>query len=355
MKAWFPSVSMVGQQVAFGISNVLCKAAFESGLNFYTLIVYRQILATLLLFPAAYLVERKSRPSLTKRLNLQLFLLALCGITIQQNAYFRGLSYTTATAASALGNLCPAFTFVLAIIFRMERARLKSPRGQAKILGTLISLGGAMIFIFYKGYLFPPLRIPFIKIDHHYSISTGSRHGVGEWVKGAFFVVLGIAAWSLFLIFQATVCKAYPAPLSMTAWISLFATLQSLAVGLILERRSAEWRLSWDVKLWTILYTGIVISAIVYYAQMWCIVKKGPVFAAMFYPVILISAALLSAILFLERLHLGSLIGACVIVIGFYCILWGKKDECRHRTSLEDPNHNLQAIEELTPKEIATP
>ncbi|KAL4187104.1 hypothetical protein AMTRI_Chr09g37510 [Amborella trichopoda] len=295
MKAWFPHVSMVGQQVAFGISNVLCKAAFDRGLSFYALVVYRETLATLVLFPIAYLLER------------------------------------------------------------MERASLKSPLGQAKILGTLISLGGAMIFIFYKGYLLPPLRIPFIKIDHHYSISTRSRHGVGEWVKGAFFVVLGIAAWSLFLIYQATVYKAYPAPLSMTAWISLFATLQSLAVGLIFERRSSAWRFSWDVKLWSIFYTGIVISAIVYYAQMWCIVKKGPVFAAMFYPVILISAALLSAILFLERLHLGSLIGACVIVIGFYCVLWGKKkDEYQHRSSLENPNHNLQAIEEPPPKEIAT-
>ncbi|KDO35805.1 hypothetical protein CISIN_1g041924mg [Citrus sinensis] len=47
----------------------------------------------------------------------------------------------------------------------------------------------------------------------------------------------------------------------------------------------------------------------------------------MFSPLQLVIVALFSAIAFAERLHLGSLIGAFLIVVGLYCVLWGKKKD----------------------------
>ncbi|ERN08157.1 hypothetical protein AMTR_s00018p00134030, partial [Amborella trichopoda] len=304
MKAWFPSVSMVGQQVAFGISNVLCKAAFESGLNFYTLIVYRQILATLLLFPAAYLVERKTRPPLTRPIFFKLCLLALCGYTVAQNAYFAGLFYSSPTVTSAMNNLCPAITFILAIIFRMEKVNTKTHRGQAKVLGTLICLGGAMTFIFYKGYLFPPLKDSSIDI-HGLNSHSGATHAKSDWVKGSSFVILAMLCWSVFLILLTSLCKDYPAPLSMNAWIFCFVVIQSAAVAVIFERTASPWALDWDLKLLAYVYNGVLVSAIGYSLQTWCISKKGPVFVALFFPLQLIIAAILSALILRERLHLG--------------------------------------------------
>lgn len=48
-----------------------------------------------------------------------------------------------------------------------------------------------------------------------------------------------------------------------------------------------------------------MISALAYYLQTWCISNKGPVFAAMFSPLLLIVVGLFSAIGFAERIHLG--------------------------------------------------
>lgn len=39
-------------------------------------------------------------------------------ITIMQNCVFTGISYSSPTLGSAMSNLIPAFTFILAIIFR---------------------------------------------------------------------------------------------------------------------------------------------------------------------------------------------------------------------------------------------
>jgi hypothetical protein len=41
-----------------------------------------------------------------------------CRVTGNQVLYFVGLKYASATVACALTNLLPAFTFVLAILFR---------------------------------------------------------------------------------------------------------------------------------------------------------------------------------------------------------------------------------------------
>jgi drug/metabolite transporter (DMT)-like permease len=45
-----------------------------------------------------------------------LLLFIICRVTLNQNAYFSGLFYASSTAATAMSNLIPALTFVLAAI-----------------------------------------------------------------------------------------------------------------------------------------------------------------------------------------------------------------------------------------------
>lgn len=72
-----------------------------------------------------------------------------------------------------------------------------------------------------------------------------------------------------------------------------------------------------------------------------CISKKGPVFAAMFCPLLLIIVGLFSAFFFAERLHLGSFIGALIIVLGLYVVLWGKSKDTEEDTE-EDKKDNCK-------------
>ena len=48
-----------------------------------------------------------------------------------------------------------------------------------------------------------------------------------------------------------------------------------------------------------------MISGLVYSLQTWCISKKGPVFASMFSPLLLVIVGIFSVVAFAERLHLG--------------------------------------------------
>ncbi|KAA8526049.1 hypothetical protein F0562_007851 [Nyssa sinensis] len=278
MKTCSSYMAMVVVQLAYGGSNILMKIALEEGLNQLVFVVYRHIIAMLLLGPLAYVLERKQRPSLTFSVIMKIFVLASLGTTIHLNVYYAGLEYTSPTVASALSNVIPGLTFLLAVLLRMEKVKLGSAGGRAKVLGTLISIG---------------------------SVSE-LRHVKENWIKGSALILISHFAWSAWLILQAVVYKIYPARLSLNTLICFFATLQSSFLALFFGRNPTIWRLEWNVKLLTIVYCGVVISALVYYLQTWCISNKGPVFAAMFSPLLLVIVGIFSVVAFAERLHLGS-------------------------------------------------
>ncbi|KAI9119527.1 hypothetical protein K1719_009403 [Acacia pycnantha] len=76
---------------------------------------------------------------------------------------------------------------------------------------------------------------------------------------------------------------------------------------------------------------GIVMSGMIFFIQLWCNEKKGPVFVTMFNPLATILVALLAYFVFGEKLYLGSIIGAVTIIVGLYLLLWGKgSDEHVH-------------------------
>lgn len=240
---------------------------------------------------------------------------------------------------------------MITVIDRMEKVKLRSARGQAKVLGTLICIGGSLIFTLWKGaILYRGFRKrPLIHIYNEKYVLLG--HAKDEWIKGSALIMISYIAWSAWLILQVVVYKVYPARLSLNAMICFFASLQSSVIALYFDRNPMLWRLEWNVQLLTIVYSGVVISALVYYLQTWCISYKGPVFAAMFSPLLLVIVALFSAVAFAERFHLGSLIGALVIIMGLYCVLWGKRADGQLEGASEDGREEFSANKTL---EIST-
>ncbi|KAK2996339.1 hypothetical protein RJ639_026310 [Escallonia herrerae] len=107
---------MVLVQFAYGGSNILMKIALEKGLDQLVFVVYRHLIAMLLLGPLAYIVERKKRPSLSFSVLMKIFVLSSLGTTIHLNVYYAGLAYTSPTVASALSNFIPSLTFIIAVL-----------------------------------------------------------------------------------------------------------------------------------------------------------------------------------------------------------------------------------------------
>ncbi|KAK9145914.1 hypothetical protein Sjap_005817 [Stephania japonica] len=320
------------QMIAYGAANILVKISLDEGLDQVVLIVYRNLIGMVVLAPFAYAFERTKRPSLSFSVLLKIFVLAGVGSTINQNVHYLGLGFTSATVSAAMSNIIPSFTFIVAIVLRMEKVDIRSTKGLAKIIGTILCIGGALTFTFWKGGYMSKgfVRHPLVHIK-----GAGLRHHK-HWVIGSLLVLIGQAAWGGWIILQAIVFKSYPAGLSLNVLSFFFGAMQSSIIALIVDRKPESWKLGWNVQLLTIIYNGVITTALMYCIQTWCISEKGPVFAAMFYPLGLLFVGVFSAIVFAERLYLGSLVGATFIVIGLYCVLWGKtKDKSSGNTDCE--------------------
>ncbi|GKV14472.1 hypothetical protein SLEP1_g25351 [Rubroshorea leprosula] len=139
MGALLPFVGMVLRILAQVSNMVVCKAAMSGGLNQYILILYSNALATLIFLSCSFLFHRTACPSITLSILWRIFLLALIG-TASQICGFVGIKYSSPALGAAMFNLVPAFTFMLSIIFRLEKQQQPS-----KGSGTLVSNIGAFL------------------------------------------------------------------------------------------------------------------------------------------------------------------------------------------------------------------
>ncbi|XP_044953402.1 WAT1-related protein At1g44800-like [Hordeum vulgare subsp. vulgare] len=329
-----PYLAMVLLQVGFAGMYIIAVASLKAGMSHFVLVVYRNLVATAVMMPFALYFERGRRPKMTTTIFLKIAGLAILEPVIDQNLYFLGAKMTSAGFATALLNTLPAVTFVLALLLRMEKVRLRSLHSQAKIAGTVLTVAGAVLMILYHG---PIVQFPWARGQHH--PTAGDQGAVGaaaaqDWLKGTIMLIGSCMVWSGFFILQSNTLRSYPAELSLTALICGMGSLMSGAVALVAERANSHvWVIGFDNRLLTVVYAGIVCSGVAYYLQGVVSGQRGPVFVTAFNPLCMIITAVMGSIILKEEINLGSVIGAVIIVVGLYFLIWGKSKDDISRVS----------------------
>ncbi|XP_044488931.1 WAT1-related protein At1g68170-like [Mangifera indica] len=325
-----PALIMVVVQVAYGGVNVLYKLAANDGMSLSVIVAYRFIFATVFMVPLALILERNSRPKLTWRILFQAFLCSLIGGSLHQHLYLTGLAFTTATFATAMNNLIPAITFFLAFSFGLEKVGIKTLAGKAKVFGTLIGIGGAMLLTFYKGV---EIKIWSTNINVLHNAATHHTES-NKFLLGCLLVLASCFTYSSWLIIQAKMSEQYPCHYSTTALVSLMAAIESVVFAFFREKDWNQWKLGFNIRLLTVAYAGIVSSGLLMTLIFWCVRTMGPLFVSSFSPLMLVVVAFLGSLILNETLHVGSILGSTLIVCGLYAVLWGKGKEMKKITRL---------------------
>ncbi|KAL2325088.1 hypothetical protein Fmac_024146 [Flemingia macrophylla] len=314
---------MVLAQVGYSILYLITEASFNHGMSPYVYVTYRHIVAAVLMFPFACFLERNERPKLTFYLFMEIFVLSLLGVSLTTAMHFASLKYTHPTFVVAMLNTIPTLTFIIAVALRFEVVDLRNPRGLAKVLGTLISLAGALIMTLYKGLIMRNLWPPLIHMP-------GKSSAINEsWLKGSLLTVSSCVTWSIWYIMQAATLKRYPAQLSLATWMCVVGSAQSVVFTVIVEHNRSAWIIGLDIDLWSTIYGGVVVSGLIMYVLLWCNEKKGPVFVTMFNPLATILVAFVAYFILGQKLYLGSIIGAFAVIFGMYLLLWGKSEQAQ--------------------------
>ncbi|KAK9724358.1 hypothetical protein RND81_05G067100 [Saponaria officinalis] len=323
-----PHILMTVTQIGYTFLYFITEESFKHGMNPHVYITYRHVVGGLVMFPFAYLIERKVRPKLTVALFAEIFVLSLLGVGLTLNMYFASLRYTSPTFVTAMVNSIASITFIIAVFLRLEALDIRNPRGIAKVLGTLISLGGVMVMTFYRGSVLRNICHPLYDIRQ-----TAVIHE--NWLKGSILTIASCISWPLFYILQAFTLKRYPAQLSLTTWMSVVGAAQSAVFTAFAVRTPGVWAIGFNIDLWSTIYGGVVCSGIIIFIQLWCTEAKGPMFVTMFNPLSTILVAIIAYFILAEKLYVGSIIGAIVVIVGMYLFLWGKEENQPQTNSAE--------------------
>ncbi|CAI0379678.1 unnamed protein product [Linum tenue] len=288
MKVAGPFVAMVMAECAQVGLMIVSKEAMSQGMSSFIFVLYSNSLACLVLLPASLIYHS--------------FLAQAFGYT--------GINLSSPTLATAILNLVPGFTFILAVTFRLEKLDWKATGSIAKVVGTVVSMAGAFTMTFYKG-------------THLVHSPPGFTNRLlsqqSDWVLAGSFLGMDCVVTSAFVIIQALILKKYPAELILVFFYCFFVAILSIIVCLVAERDITAWTLKPSIR-WTAVLYSVGIGT-------WCLCRTGPVFVSMFKPIGIVIAAAVGVICFGDTLYLGSLIGAAVIVVGFYLVIWGKAQE----------------------------
>ncbi|KAK4739423.1 hypothetical protein R3W88_003120 [Solanum pinnatisectum] len=320
---------MVIVQVAYAGMVIISKLVMDGGMNAFVQSAYRPIFATISIAPFAFFLERKTRPKMTRSILFQIFLCSIFGITANQNIYFIGLKNSTPTIVSAIDNLIPAFTFIIAVPLGIEKLGLRSIAGQTKFWGTIICVGGAMLLSLYHG------KVVIGQLGFHWKYAENTSKDVNSansnFFLGPFLLIVSSLTYAIWLIIQARVNEKYAAPYTSTTLMCLMASVECVIIGFCVVPKLSEWTLN-PIRAVSVVYNGAMATSFTYFLSSWCIEKKGPLYVSMFNPLFLVISAFLSWILLREKLYLGVVVGSIIVVAGMYGFLWGKKME----TNAED-------------------
>ncbi|KAF3952175.1 hypothetical protein CMV_022246 [Castanea mollissima] len=322
---------------------LISKAAFNEGMSPLVLNAYGQAIATIVLVPFAFLLERMTHCSLSLGLFCKIFLAALCGPAASLDFYYMALRYTSATYGTAMLNTIPVVASIFSVLLRMETVGWSSFYGILKIVGMFITVGGAILLSFYWG---PPLKIPHAPCPGGSSTETSHVGGHKNLIVGPVLMFLCSVAWSLWLIMQPKLLTQYPAKLKLSALQCLLSSVQSTVIAAALQGNFNSWKIGWDIQLASLAYCVILVAGFTYGLQVWCIEKKGPFYVAIFSPLSLLITTIFSALVWSEQLSCGSLLGGIMVVGGLYSVLWGRsKEYYQLMLKSEPPSEKGQDIE----------
>ncbi|XP_022989235.1 WAT1-related protein At5g40230-like [Cucurbita maxima] len=323
-KEFAPLIGMIAGECATVGSNTVYKAISGHQISFYVFTFYTCLAAALVLLPFAFIFRRSGVfPSNKSSFFLRLICLSAMGVGCQLFSY-KGLEYSSPTLASAISNLIPALTFILAVLFGMEKLALKSSSSTAKIVGSAVSIAGALVVVLYKGpvILSNPFAAP-TRLNLSHPLASSQPN----WIMGGLCFFAQYLLNSFWYIILTQMVNMYPDELAVVCLYYVFEVIIAAPICLLAEGNLGAWKLKNSLELVAVLNSGCVGQSFVSAIHTWGVHVKGPVYVSSFRPLSIAIAAATGVIFLGDDLYLGSIIGATIIASGFYSIMWGKIKE----------------------------
>lgn len=98
---------------------------------------------------------------------------------------------------------------------------MRSLHTQAKIVGTLVTVAGALLMILYEG---PVVEFVWTKGRHHHNIASTTSQDESHWLMGTISILFSCFSWASFFILQVSA----PSLMRILLKVSFSETMKSL-------------------------------------------------------------------------------------------------------------------------------
>ncbi|XP_010543988.1 PREDICTED: WAT1-related protein At1g60050 [Tarenaya hassleriana] len=350
MEDTVPFGAMVLMEASTIALTILAKTALTGGMSPFVFVVYTNALGSLLLVPYSFLFhqhERTDRTFFTLNFIICTLLLGFTGVFLFQNLAFMGLSYSSPIVVCAMGLQTPALSYLLSLALGKAKLEWERTTTRGKVIGTLVSLTGAMVEVIYLGpYTRPsPSSSPNSLLSRHLVFFKNSDN----WVLGCFLLAcasLSVSAWNFI---QVDTVRKYPQVMKVVAAYSLAGTVQCSIFSAIMESDLNAWKLKPNMDLMLIIATGIFGSIIRTSVHVKCAKLKGPYYVPLFKPFGILWATIFGTSFFVNSLHYGSVLGATVAGIGYLMIMWGQVHEEEDKNHMNQKGEIINNTQETVP------
>ncbi|CAM6127924.1 unnamed protein product [Calypogeia fissa] len=317
---WKVHSALTFVQTTYAVGNILQKLSLSAGISPFAYSVYKDVICISYLAPLAFYSER------------------ICGSNM---SVAFGISLAPAAYGSLIGITIPIFVFLISAASGLEDFDWNRRAGQAKILGVLSAVGGAVIIPVYNGpEMIGPLmnaqRVPLspLPVELNTVLAQAlSNLDIEDWQLGGFLLILSGFLFAVLWTIQAYTLKRYPHPLSVAALAHGVGALATALSGVLMVREPSSWAIHPSIDIISLLFTGCISAGTNSALQSWSLFKAGPMLLAS-YPPLQSFCTIVIAWLFLgEGIHLGSVLGLLLIINGLFLITWGKL------TNQKEPRH----------------
>lgn len=284
-------ISLFLSMVIYAAGFTIIKEVTPSHIAPAGFVALRVLGATPLLWIAGIFIREK-----VERKDLgRLVLLSLCGVSINQSLFIRGMSLTSPISGAIIMITSPLLVLILGNIILKEKITWQ------RFTGILIGLGGAALLI----------------------LSSTVSNSKADSPLGDLFIFLNALSWGTFLVLVKPLMKKYHT-VTILKWCFLFGVIILVPLGFT-DVMAIEWHTLNNRVIFDILFVVVGVTFIAYLMNVFALKALSPAVVSAYIYTQPVMAAAIALMLGKDELTWQKIVSAVLIFIGVMLASQNKK------------------------------